>query len=97
MCLAAGRRRATSMAAVVSPVCVDASRLPEISLLRSHDAYVSGARSLGPACWDHPVARCSHCGGSFRSTELAADLLTGPSWHAIRQGVPIQVARYSAA
>ncbi len=23
------------------------------------------------ACWEHPVANCARCGGSFRSTELA--------------------------
>jgi len=26
------------------------------------------------ACWDHPVATCNRCGGSFRKGELAAEL-----------------------
>jgi len=29
------------------------------------------------ACWDHPVARCARCGGSFSTGELAANVIGG--------------------
>ena len=31
------------------------------------------------ACWDHPVATCDQCGGSFKMHQLAADLFRGLS------------------
>jgi len=30
---------------------------------------------LSRACWEHPVANCARCGGSFRSTELLSNTL----------------------
>ena len=29
------------------------------------------------ACWEHPVANCAHCGGSFRTKELVANVIGG--------------------
>ena len=29
------------------------------------------------ACWDHPVAKCARCDGSFKMYELAADVFRG--------------------